>query len=492
MASVDDKDDLAHRSDMAIQSSSSSGDSSSHHRRRHGPGSAIAAAEAAASYILSPDAVPPRPGPTSTAAGRSNRFGGGNGGGNLGVGSARNGGKAGSLLPSRLLRRCRRRETSSSAAAIAAHRRRTTSSSEHRPRVAACAILAAVAFAAVWCASSFGVRRHRDDRSSAAGAGTLPPHSLRAIHGKRNNARVRAGVPGGGGIPADAAVGGEHPGLEAGVTAAAAVAPRRRHAIPPILIFTYHTDLLGTPASDLADEEDAALASNVRSITSLHPGTTVRFLDDSGCLDSIRAALGPDTNLTSYFSAERRGMYKADVCRGAALLETGGMYFDVDIEARMNLFDVVGVGTEFVTTLVHEDSNHRGGFFQAFIGSTGGHPILRRYLELFVDYYEGRVDVGGPLGVYLLRMAHDDVVGKKKGKKKGEGGDGTVDLWQEVRDRPDLFPEVTRDRWGSRRACQMLVVAPPRPPGRVARAVPLFSHANGSRMCGGKDTGKKG
>jgi hypothetical protein len=68
----------------------------------------------------------------------------------------------------------------------------------------------------------------------------------------------------------------------------------------------------------------------------------------------------------------------------------------------------------------------------------------------------------------------------------------TIDLWQEVRYRPDLFPEVTRDRWGSRRACQMLVVAPPRPPGRAGRAVPLFSHANGSRMCGGKDTDKKG
>ena len=411
---------------------------------------------------------------------------------------------ADSLL-SRLSRRRRRATTT----ATTAQRRRPASSSSssssrivEAPPAAVFAIFAAVFVVA--CVSSFGGGLRNRSSTSAdvgvgagVGVGTLPPRSLRAVHGERGNqARgVRAEVPGAGGIPTTEA--GDPPPGPGGATTATVL--RRRHAIPPILIFTYRTDLINAPppppSSDPADdggEDDAALSENVRSVISLHPGASVRFLDDAGCLDSIRAALGPGTKLAAYFSAEGRGMYKADICRGAALYETGGLYFDVDIEARMSLFDVVDVGTEFVTTLVHEDSNHRGGFFQAFIGSTGGHPILRRYLELFVDYYEGRVDVRGPLGVYLLRMAYDDVVGGG-GKKGGEGGyAATVELWQEVRYRPDLFPEVTRDRWGSRRACQMLVVAPPRPPGRAGRAVPLFSHANGSRMCGGKDTDKKG
>ena len=68
--------------------------------------------------------------------------------------------------------------------------------------------------------------------------------------------------------------------------------------------------------------------------------------------------------------------------------------------------------------------------------------------------------------------------------------DNTIDLWQEVRYQPNLFPDVTREHWGSRRACQMIVVAPPAI-GRKERMVPLFSHANGSRMCGGKDTNTK-
>ena len=70
--------------------------------------------------------------------------------------------------------------------------------------------------------------------------------------------------------------------------------------------------------------------------------------------------------------------------------------------------------------------------------------------------------------------------------------DVAIDLWQEVRSTPKKFPDVTRDHWGTRRACQMLVVAPPISGKRDRRMVPLFSHANGSRMCGGKDTTKKG
>ncbi len=296
------------------------------------------------------------------------------------------------------------------------------------------------------------------------------------------------------------------------------IIPHHRHAIPPVLIFTYHTDLLATPTSGLVDDEDVALAENVKSIISLHRENagddggassspndtmTVRFLNDDDCISSIRNSLGSDTNLTRYFADEEKGMYKADICRGAALYETGGLYFDVDIEARMSLWDVIDANAEFVTTYVHVDSNHRGGFFQAFIGSTRMHPILLRYLELFVDYYEGRITVGGPLGVYLLRMAYDEYAKVKKEKRKGgdEGGgkvrgamddDVAIDLWQEVRYTPKKFPDVTRDHWGTRRACQMLVVAPPIPGRRDMRMVPLFSHANGSRMCGGKDTMKKG
>ena len=275
------------------------------------------------------------------------------------------------------------------------------------------------------------------------------------------------------------------------------------HIIPSTLIFTYHTNLLTTPASELNDEEDVALSYNVKQIISLHNNdnnstssstnnnkyNNVRFLNDDDCIKSIKYALGPDTNLTTYFTNEEHGMYKADICRGAALYESGGLYFDIDIEARMSIWNVISHQTEFVTTFVHKDSNHLGGFFQAFIGVIPHSTIMKRYLELFVLYYEGELNVNGPLGVYFLRMAYDAIIGKTHNEN-----DGTIDLWQEVRYTPQRFPYVTRDRWGERRACQMLVVAKSIKVEGFEREemVPLFSHANGSRMCGGKDTYKKG
>ena len=156
----------------------------------------------------------------------------------------------------------------------------------------------------------------------------------------------------------------------------------------------------------------------------------------------------------------------------------------------MSLWDVISPRTEFVTTFVHKDSNHLGGFFQAFIGVIPRSTIMKRYLELFVLYYEGELKVNGPLGVYFLRMAYDAIIGKTH----DNNDDGTIDLWQEVRYTPERFPYVKRERWGKRRACQMLVVAKSLKVEGFEReeTVPLFSHANGSRMCGGKDTYKKG
>lgn len=256
-----------------------------------------------------------------------------------------------------------------------------------------------------------------------------------------------------------------------------------KHKIPPVLVFTYHTNLLTTPKEQLVDDEDRALSQNVQQIVSLHPESTVRFLNDEDCKASIRATLGDDTKLVEYFDKETHGMYKADICRGAALYETGGLYFDIDIEARMPMWDVIQQRTEFVTVLVHKDSNHPGGFFQAFIGAVPKHKVMKRYVELFVDYYEGRVKVDGPLGVYFLRMAYDELSKEEQSK---------AELWKEVRYHEKLFPKLKDPPMGKRRACQMLVVALPRNRKKEDMKIPFYSHARGSRMCGGKDTNKSG
>jgi Glycosyltransferase sugar-binding region containing DXD motif len=115
------------------------------------------------------------------------------------------------------------------------------------------------------------------------------------------------------------------------------------------------------------------------------------------------------TEMIQFFWNEKQGMFRADMCRGAALYETGGLYFDVDLAVRMSAWTVVKPTTEFVT--VHAAF---GGFFQAFIGVTPSHPVIARYKTLFYQYYKGtmpqRSDVkNGLRGVFLFKRAFDEI-----------------------------------------------------------------------------------
>lgn len=242
------------------------------------------------------------------------------------------------------------------------------------------------------------------------------------------------------------------------------------HVIPNNIIFTHYVNLLTTPTSALEDPEDVSLQANVRNTIALHPKSNVHFFTDQDCTEAIRQAMmGDDDILVSYFQNETKGMFKADICRGAALYNLGGLYFDVDIEARVNIFDVLTPrSTEFVTPTVHKDSNWIG-FFQAFIGVTKQHPVMKRYLDLFVKHYNGTRPVKGPLGVVLLRQAFEDLHPKN------------AVLWEEVRYNEDRFPDVL-PTVGKRRACHFLVAI------RGTSIAPFYSRVRGSRMCGGKES----
>lgn len=272
--------------------------------------------------------------------------------------------------------------------------------------------------------------------------------------------------------------------------------------IPNILIFTHSVNLLeiagNQSALDGSDAETKVLAANVQNSMNHHPGARVRFLTNRDCEDAIvRVYSSREDNVSNksqrllrYFREETAGMFKGDLCRGVALVETGGVYLDVDLGVRMNLFRALrgATTTTFATVRVHRRSHNVGAFFQAFLAASPRHPILERYVDLFLEYYDGRLPQykGRPLGVVLLRLAHDQVLAERPGLN------GTVELWQEVQYDTKLRDTVLRDvpppTWGTRRACKFVVVAPSPPPSsdssREGRAVvPLYSRIANSRMC---------
>ena len=90
------------------------------------------------------------------------------------------------------------------------------------------------------------------------------------------------------------------------------------HKIPHILVFTYQRNLL-VDAADLLDEEEKVLSDNVRHSIDLHSkeNTVVRFLTDDDCIKSLQKVF---PSLVPFFKNETKGMFKADMCRGSALV----------------------------------------------------------------------------------------------------------------------------------------------------------------------------
>jgi len=255
------------------------------------------------------------------------------------------------------------------------------------------------------------------------------------------------------------------------------------YKIPNIAYVTYNFNLLKRDAAQL-EGEDAVLAANVRNTMALVEHTSFRFLTDEDCIDLLQNYSkerndGRSHKLEEYFRNESRGMIKADVCRGVALYNTGGLYFDVDLQVRMNVWDIIDTDTDFVVPLVHKDHKVHDSFFQAFIGVSkeSSRPIMSRYLDFFLEYYEGEREVTKTksIGVVLLRQAYDHEVHVLKNIHHKSL------FWREVLYSKDLFPNI-EEPVGERRACRFVVF------DKITNTIPFYSRVRGSRMCGGKDS----
>lgn len=172
--------------------------------------------------------------------------------------------------------------------------------------------------------------------------------------------------------------------------------------VPHNLWFTYKTNILET-------KRPRHFFRNVQNTIKLYTKAFLEeneepihstAMDNEYCQDLIEFVY---PKLSSHFVQEDYGAFKGDICRIAALYLHGGYYFDVDME----------VIQPFLTSRLSQEvtpeqiSGHPGldlsdlrfatvwsvqqdSFFQSFMASTPGHPILKRALEILYEYYEGR------------------------------------------------------------------------------------------------------
>ena len=137
----------------------------------------------------------------------------------------------------------------------------------------------------------------------------------------------------------------------------------------------------------------------------MHNESEVWFLDDRECAKVIFKL--EKWMLLLYFWLEGAGMYRGDICRGAALFFKGGLYFDVDLMPRFPVWNVIDRDTELIVP------QNSVSFFQAFVGAVPRHPVMGKYLDFFVDYYRGRHPVVDYVGCSLMHDAWKSVNASK-------------------------------------------------------------------------------
>ena len=222
-------------------------------------------------------------------------------------------------------------------------------------------------------------------------------------------------------------------------------------AIPHIIYFTYKSNILQT-------KEPPQFYGNIMNTTQKYiqgwkdPNAKMVFLDDAGCRRVIEKA---EPRLLEHFNNEQKGAYKGDICRVAALLDTGGYYFDVDIK----VIEPVLLEDDIAFSSVREELKRKKAFnfFQAFLASAPNHPVLRETTRIMLDYYEGRHALHGFMGVSTMGDGYKAALESHPDEMK------KVRILQELKNVPGVdgyYEDLPQQEGGVGCCCQHIVHDP--------------------------------
>ena len=107
-----------------------------------------------------------------------------------------------------------------------------------------------------------------------------------------------------------------------------------------------------------------------------------KFYDDGECREAISRSHSEELALR--FDSESFGPYKSDMCRLAMLFESGGYYFDTDVEVIADIRSVIPPSAT-VSTVV--ESSSIVNIFQGFFAAIPMHPVVKLALDLTLIQY---------------------------------------------------------------------------------------------------------
>jgi mannosyltransferase OCH1-like enzyme len=119
----------------------------------------------------------------------------------------------------------------------------------------------------------------------------------------------------------------------------------------------------------------------------LNPAWDYAFFDDAACRRFVQQHMEPAVYET--YTRLLPGAARADLWRYCVLYTHGGVYVDADCSCLVPLRDWIGAEAELVVPVDHE---HQPALplFQAVLGCTPGHPLMRAAIDAVVRHVQTR------------------------------------------------------------------------------------------------------
>jgi len=170
--------------------------------------------------------------------------------------------------------------------------------------------------------------------------------------------------------------------------------------IPKKILFNFKENIFNHP------DKYPETFQNLQKALATDRSLEYEFYDDSMCAAAI--ARMHSKELANWFELEDSGAYKSDMCRLAMLYEHGGYYMDNDLEIVANFLELIPANVSITSAISAVSSSL---IFQAFLGATPGHPVIKDAMDRTLQQYKNRRPAHYDFGDHPLNFIKEPPLG---------------------------------------------------------------------------------